>query len=78
MHNISSSICYAMHNKKNNIMNKNATKLAIEYYKNNLDKLGKLQFNESIQIICHGKKTNYFALNNESKKVLIEFINNIK
>ncbi len=55
-------------------MNKNA----IEYYKSNLNKLGELKFNESIQIICHGKKTNYFALNDESKKVLIEFINNIK
>ena len=53
-------------------------KEAIKYYKNNLDKLGKLQFNESIQIICHGKKTNYFALNEESKTALIEFINNIK
>jgi len=55
-------------------MNKNA----IEYYKSNLNKLGQLKFNESIQIICHGKKTNYFALNNESKKVLIEFIKQLK
>ena len=52
--------------------------LRVEYYRTNLEKLGKLEFNESIQITCHGKKTNYFALNNESKKVLIEFINNIK
>ena len=53
------------------------SKNAIEYYKSNLNKLGKLKFNESIQIICHGKKTNYFALNDESKRVLIEFISNI-
>jgi hypothetical protein len=51
---------------------------AIEYYTNNLNKLGKLKFNDSIQITFEGKKTNYFALNDESKKALIEFINNIK
>ncbi len=47
------------------------------YYKSNLNKLGNLKLHSSIQIRCEGKKTNYFSINKESKKELINFIKNI-
>jgi len=47
------------------------------YYKSNLNKLSSLKLHSSIQIRCEGKKTNYFAINKESKKELINFIKNI-
>lgn len=47
------------------------------YYKSNLNKLGNLKLHSSIQIRCESKKTNYFAINKESKRELINFINNI-
>lgn len=49
----------------------------MEYYKNNLQKLGKLKIDDSIQIICNGKKTNFFALNKDSMDALKYWINNI-
>lgn len=50
----------------------------MNYYKDNLNKLGTLKINDSIQISFEGKKTNYFALNKESIKELKNLINNIK
>ena len=47
------------------------------YYKSNLNKLGNLKLHSSIQIRCEGKKTNYIAMNKDSKKELINFIKNI-
>lgn len=49
----------------------------INYYKNNLEKLGKLNKYDSIKILCNGKGTNYFAINDDSIKVLKEWINNL-
>jgi hypothetical protein len=49
----------------------------MNYYKSELNKLGNLKLNSSIQIKCKGKKTNYIAINKESKKELINFIKNI-
>jgi hypothetical protein len=49
----------------------------MNYYKNNLQKLGKLKKDDSIQICFEGKKTNYFALNKDSLNELKEFINNL-
>jgi len=50
----------------------------MNYYKKNLENLGILKINDSIQIIFEGKKTNYFALNKESLKELKNWINKIK
>ena len=48
------------------------------YYKQNLNKLGKLKRDDSIKISFNGKQTNYFALNDDSIKALKEFIDNIE
>jgi len=48
-----------------------------KYYKDNLAKLGEINYNDSIQIKCNGKETFYFALNNESINILNEWIKNI-
>jgi hypothetical protein len=47
------------------------------YYQDNLNKLGKVNKQDSIKILCNGKATNYFAVNNESIKALKEWINNL-
>jgi len=49
----------------------------MNYYKSELNKLGKLKTHSSIQIRYEGKKTNYLSINQQSKKELINFINNI-
>jgi len=49
----------------------------MNYYKSELNKLGNLKIDSSIQIKCEGKKTNYIAINKESKKEIINFIKNI-
>jgi hypothetical protein len=50
----------------------------MNYYKNNLMKLGQLKKYDSIKISFEGKETNYFALNKDSLTELKKFINNIK
>ena len=47
------------------------------YYKSNLNKLGKVYDKESIQIRCNGKQTNYFAINKESKEALKNWIDSL-
>jgi len=49
----------------------------MNYYKSELNKLGNIKIGSSIQIRCEGIKTNYIAINKESKKELINFIKNI-
>lgn len=49
----------------------------INYYKYNLNKLGKINKQDSIKILFNGKATNYFAINKESIHVLKEWINNV-
>lgn len=49
----------------------------IKYYKDNLNKLGKVNKHDSIKILCNGKGTNYFAINDESIKALKDWINNL-
>ncbi len=50
----------------------------MQYYKNALCKLGQLKEGDSIQIKFEGKKTNFFALNNESIKALKNWIETIE
>ena len=47
------------------------------YYKSNLEKLGKINEQDSIQIRCNGKQTNYFAINKESKEALKNWIDKL-
>ena len=48
------------------------------YYKSNLDKLGIIQYSDSIKISFNGKQTNYFAVNDDSLKALKDWINTIE
>lgn len=47
------------------------------YYTDNLGKLGNIKKDDSIQIRHNGKQTNYFAINKESKRALINWIENM-
>lgn len=49
-----------------------------KYYKSELNKLGKLKLNDSIQIRFEGKKTNFISLNPESLEVFKDYFNNLK
>ena len=50
----------------------------MQYYKNELNKLGQLREGDSIQIKFEGKKTNFFALNNESIEAFKNWIETIE
>lgn len=49
-----------------------------KYYADNLNKLGLINKHDNIKILCNGKQTNYFAINNESIKALKDWIKNIE
>jgi len=49
-----------------------------DYYKSNLDKIGSIQYSDSIKISFNGKETNYFAVNEDSLKALKQWVNTIE